>query len=91
MPDGGDDDVKGQRPRVVIVGAGFGGLTVAKRLAKAPADITLIDRQNHHLFQPLLYQGGDGRAVASRHRLADSKPGPAPAQHTRAAGRSHRR
>jgi NADH dehydrogenase len=55
MP-GGGDDVKGQRPRVVIVGAGFGGLTVAKRLAKAPADITLIDRQNHHLFQPLLYQ-----------------------------------
>jgi len=55
MPDGGDD-VNGQRPRVVIVGAGFGGLTVAKRLAKTPADITLIDRQNHHLFQPLLYQ-----------------------------------
>jgi len=55
MPDGGND-VKGQRPRVVIVGAGFAGLTVAKRLAKAPADITLIDRQNHHLFQPLLYQ-----------------------------------
>jgi len=52
----GCDDVKDQRPRVVIVGAGFGGLTVAKRLAKAPADITLIDRQNHHLFQPLLYQ-----------------------------------
>jgi NADH dehydrogenase len=48
--------VKGQRPRVVIVGAGFAGLTVAKRLAKASADITLIDRQNHHLFQPLLYQ-----------------------------------
>ena len=56
MLDGGGDDVKGQRPRVVIVGAGFAGLTVAKRLAKSPADITLIDRQNHHLFQPLLYQ-----------------------------------
>ena len=56
MPDGGDDDVKSQRPRMVIVGAGFAGLTVAKRLAKASADITLIDRQNHHLFQPLLYQ-----------------------------------
>ena len=55
MPDG-DDDVKGPRPCVVIVGAGFAGLTVAKRLAKVPADITLIDRQNHHLFQPLLYQ-----------------------------------
>ena len=56
MLDGGGDDVKGPRPRVVIVGAGFAGLTVAKRLAKSPADITLIDRQNHHLFQPLLYQ-----------------------------------
>ncbi len=44
------------RPRVVIVGAGFGGLTAARRLAAAPADVTLIDRQNHHLFQPLLYQ-----------------------------------
>jgi len=44
------------RPRVVIVGAGFGGLAVAKGLGGAAADITLIDRQNHHLFQPLLYQ-----------------------------------
>lgn len=41
---------------VVIVGAGFGGLAVAKRLAAVPVDVTLIDRQNHHLFQPLLYQ-----------------------------------
>lgn len=41
---------------VVIVGAGFGGLAVAKSLAEVPVDITLIDRQNHHLFQPLLYQ-----------------------------------
>ena len=45
----------GPRPSVVIVGAGFAGLTVAKRLTKAPVDITLIDRENHHLFQPLLY------------------------------------
>ena len=48
--------VTGRRLRVVIVGAGFAGLTVAKRLAKAPADIILIDQHNHHLFQPLLYQ-----------------------------------
>jgi NADH:ubiquinone reductase (H+-translocating) len=45
-----------QRPRIVIVGAGFGGLTAAKALANAPADITVIDRRNYHLFQPLLYQ-----------------------------------
>ncbi|CEJ12377.1 NADH dehydrogenase-like protein [bacterium YEK0313] len=44
------------RPRVVIVGGGFGGLAAAKALRKAPVDITLIDRRNHHLFQPLLYQ-----------------------------------
>lgn len=43
-------------PKVVIVGAGFGGLSAAKALAKAPVQITLIDRRNHHLFQPLLYQ-----------------------------------
>src|SRR5512134_2460619 len=43
-------------PKVVIVGAGFGGLTAAKALAKAPVRVTLIDRRNHHLFQPLLYQ-----------------------------------
>jgi NADH dehydrogenase len=44
------------RPRVVIIGAGFGGLTAAKALKTAPVDVTLIDRRNHHLFQPLLYQ-----------------------------------
>ena len=43
-------------PRVVIVGAGFGGLTAAKALAKAPFDVIVIDRRNYHLFQPLLYQ-----------------------------------
>lgn len=43
-------------PRVVIVGAGFGGLTAARALARAAAHITVIDRNNHHTFQPLLYQ-----------------------------------
>ena len=42
--------------RVVIIGGGFGGLSTAKGLADAPFDVTLIDRNNHHLFQPLLYQ-----------------------------------
>src|SRR5216683_179459 len=45
-----------QRPRVVIAGAGFGGLEAAKALARAPVDVTVVDRQNHHCFQPLLYQ-----------------------------------
>ena len=44
------------RPRIVIVGAGFGGMAVVKALRGANADVTLIDRTNHHLFQPLLYQ-----------------------------------
>jgi NADH:ubiquinone reductase (H+-translocating) len=43
-------------PRVVIVGAGFGGLSAAKVLAGKPFDITVIDQHNYHLFQPLLYQ-----------------------------------
>jgi len=45
-----------KRPHVVIIGGGFGGLSAAKALAKSPVTITLIDRRNHHLFQPLLYQ-----------------------------------
>ena len=45
-----------QRPRVVIVGAGFGGLHAAKALRHLPVDVTVVDRRNHHTFQPLLYQ-----------------------------------
>jgi NADH dehydrogenase len=48
MPDGG--------AKVVIVGAGFGGIEAAKSLRRAPVEVTVIDRQNHHCFQPLLYQ-----------------------------------
>jgi NADH dehydrogenase len=44
------------RPRVVIVGGGFGGLSAARALSRADVDITLVDRTNHHIFQPLLYQ-----------------------------------
>src|SRR5215831_17269385 len=44
------------RPHIVIIGAGFGGLSVALRLGRVDADVTVIDRRNHHLFQPLLYQ-----------------------------------
>src|SRR5215217_149277 len=46
--------------RVVIVGGGFGGLYAAKALKRAPVEITLVDRANHHLFQPLLYQVATG-------------------------------
>src|SRR5688500_11050751 len=45
-----------QKPKVVIVGGGFGGLWAAKSLANKPVEVTLIDRKNHHVFQPLLYQ-----------------------------------
>jgi NADH dehydrogenase len=46
----------GRRPRIVIIGGGFAGLNAAKTLRGAPFEVTLIDRRNHHLFQPLLYQ-----------------------------------
>src|SRR5579871_3951636 len=46
----------GTIPLVVIVGGGFGGLAVAKALRRAPVNVLLIDRSNHHVFQPLLYQ-----------------------------------
>ena len=67
------------RHRVVILGGGFGGLKAAQKLKRAPVDITLIDRRNFHLFQPLLYQVATGslspgeiaaplRGVLSRHK-----------------------
>src|SRR4051794_2910739 len=43
-------------PKVFIVGGGFAGIAAAKALADAPADVILVDRRNHHVFQPLLYQ-----------------------------------
>ena len=48
------------RHRVVIIGAGFGGLFAARRLRRAPVEVTIVDRTNHHLFQPLLYQVATG-------------------------------
>src|SRR5881397_4268059 len=65
--------------RVVIVGGGFGGLQAVDSLRRAPVDITLIDRRNFHLFQPLTYQVATGalspgeiayplRAIFKRHR-----------------------
>ncbi len=61
MTDASATDGSGPRGhRVVIVGGGFGGIEVAKGLAGAPVHVTLIDRTNHHLFQPLLYQVATG-------------------------------
>src|SRR5919108_4871823 len=67
------------RPRVVVIGGGFGGLQAAQHLATAPVDLTIVDRRNFHLFQPLTYQVATGalspgevayplRAVFRRHR-----------------------
>src|SRR5499433_2222149 len=49
-----------RRPKVIIIGGGFGGLRAAQALKHAPVDVTLIDRRNFHLFQPLLYQVATG-------------------------------
>ncbi len=49
-------EISSSLPRVVIIGAGFGGLNAAKELGKAPVHLTVIDRDNYHLFQPMLYQ-----------------------------------
>jgi NADH:ubiquinone reductase (H+-translocating) len=57
MPAEGTD---GRRRRIVIVGGGFGGLAAARKLRNADVDVTLVDRMNHHLFQPLLYQVAAG-------------------------------
>lgn len=63
------------RPRVVVVGGGFGGLAVVQGLRRAPVDLWLVDRSNHHLFQPLLYQVATATlspadiAVPLRHRV----------------------
>jgi NADH dehydrogenase len=53
-------DAPTQRHRVVVIGGGFGGLQAAKHLATAPVDVTLVDRRNFHLFQPLTYQVATG-------------------------------
>src|SRR5881296_457178 len=57
-PNAGKSENK--RWHVVIVGGGFGGLRAAQALKSAPVDVTLIDRRNYHLFQPLLYQVATG-------------------------------
>jgi NADH dehydrogenase FAD-containing subunit len=70
------------RPKVVIAGAGFGGLTCARALKTAPVDVLIVDRNNHHLFTPLRYQvasalldpGEIARPVRQVIRPLDSRP-----------------
>lgn len=52
----GGDGTRARRPRIIIVGAGFAGVAAARALKRSDADVVLIDRRNHHIFQPLLYQ-----------------------------------
>ena len=49
-----------RRHQVVVIGGGFGGMNATRALARADADVTIVDRTNHHLFQPLLYQVATG-------------------------------
>jgi NADH:ubiquinone reductase (H+-translocating) len=60
MPNGTAEQIHARPHRVVVVGGGFGGLQAALRLRRAPVDITLVDRRNFHLFQPLTYQVATG-------------------------------
>src|ERR671910_298090 len=75
-----------RRHQVVVVGGGFGGLNATRALARADVDVTLVDRTNHHLFQPLLYQVAAGilppgliapaiRAYFGREEWAEFAPG----------------
>ena len=77
-------------PRVVIVGGGFGGLAAAKALRHAPAQIILIDRANHHLFQPLLYQVATSVLLSRRHRFSDPRDFQGSEEHDGDSGRRSR-
>ena len=73
------ESIPARRPHVVILGAGFGGLNAAQGLRNAPVDVTVVDRRNYHLFQPLLYQVATAAlspaqiATPIRHILARQK------------------
>src|SRR5262249_44470050 len=67
--------------RVVIIGGGFGGLAAARALKRAPVEVTLLDRCNYHLFQPLLYQVATG-ALSPANIAAPLRRGLPPHKHT---------
>src|SRR5689334_21695065 len=64
MPSHRDGDAAESTPHVVVVGGGFGGLRVVQGLRRAPVKVTLVDRRNFHLFQPLTYQVATGALSA---------------------------
>ena len=73
-----DNGARGAPHRVVIVGGGFGGMEAAKRLKKADVDVTVIDRHNHLLFQPLIYQVAAGALASGQARRAAAAHAQAP-------------
>jgi NADPH-dependent 2,4-dienoyl-CoA reductase/sulfur reductase-like enzyme len=79
------------KPRVVIVGGGFGGLCAARGLAGAPVSVTLIDKRNYHLFRPMLYQVATGLLSADQISGAAAIDPQPTGQCGGADGRSHRR
>ena len=77
------------RPHVVVVGGGFGGLAAARGLGRAPVDVTLVDRTNHHLFQPLLYQVATAGLSPADIASPDPPHRAPPEEHAGAARRGH--
>ena len=65
-----------QKHQVLILGGGFAGLNAAQKLKRAPVDVTLIDRRNFHLFQPLLYQVATGSRLSFCAAFSPAKPPP---------------
>jgi NADPH-dependent 2,4-dienoyl-CoA reductase/sulfur reductase-like enzyme len=82
--------VVGSRPRVVIVGGGFAGIAAARALRHGEADVVLLDRRNHHIFQPLLYQVATGLLAPSEVFCPDPAARAAAAEPHRHVGRSIR-
>jgi flavin-dependent dehydrogenase len=79
-----------QAHRVVVVGGGFGGLQAAMHLARGPVELTLVDRRNFHLFQPLTYQVATGALSPGEVCYPPARDLQAAAQRPRRAGRRHR-